>query len=101
GRLEIGADVRAGIVSLLMEAETSGGLLFSVRPERVAGVRESFRAAGEDVWEIGDVVTAAVLRLRGQRASFSSRADLMKATRRRFDSNGIRASGRGRGSSNV
>src|SRR5262245_46258237 len=64
-RLEIGADVPAGIVSLLMEAETSGGLLFSVRPERVAGVRESFRAAGEDVWEIGDVVTAAVLRLRG------------------------------------
>jgi selenide,water dikinase len=64
-RLEIGADVPAVLVSLLMEAETSGGLLFSVRPERTAGVRESFRAAGEEIWEIGEVVTTAVLRLRG------------------------------------
>ena len=63
-RLEIGADVPAVIVSLLMEAETSGGLLFSVKAERAAGVRESFRAAGEDVWEIGEVVAALVLRLR-------------------------------------
>ena len=63
-RLEIGADVPAVIVSLLMEAETSGGLLFSVRPERAAGVRDAFRAAGEETWEIGEVVSAAVLRLR-------------------------------------
>jgi selenide,water dikinase len=63
-RLEIGADVPAVIVSLLMEAETSGGLLFSVRPEHAAGVREAFRAAGEETWEIGEVVSAAVLRLR-------------------------------------
>jgi selenide,water dikinase len=62
-RLEIGAGVPAVVVSLLMEAETSGGLLFSVRPDRVAAVRETFRAAGEEAWEIGDVVPAAVLRL--------------------------------------
>src|SRR6267378_3302721 len=63
-RLEIGADVPAVIVSLLMEAETSGGLLFSVRPDRAGGVREAFRAAGEEVVEIGEVLTAPVLRLR-------------------------------------
>jgi selenide,water dikinase len=64
-RLEVGGDVPAVIVSLLMEAETSGGLLFSVRPERVATVVDGFRAAGEDIWEIGEVVSEPVLRLRG------------------------------------
>jgi selenide, water dikinase len=64
-RLEIAADVPAVVVSLLMEAETSGGLLFSVRPERAAAVREAFRAANEDVWEIGEVLSGPVLRLRG------------------------------------
>ena len=63
-RLEIAADVPAVIVSMLMEAETSGGLLFSVRPDRAGGVREAFRAAGEEVAEIGEVLTAPVLRLR-------------------------------------
>ena len=64
-RLEVRADVPAVMVSLLMEAETSGGLLFSVRPERASEVRDGFRAAGEEVWEIGEVVSAPVLRLRG------------------------------------
>src|SRR5213080_540689 len=63
-RLEIAADVPAVIVSMLMEAETSGGLLFSVRPDRAGGVREAFRAAGEEIAEIGEVLTAPVLRLR-------------------------------------
>ena len=63
-RLEVAADVPALIVSLLMESETSGGLLFSVRSERAGAVRETFRAAGEDVWEIGEVLAEPVLRLR-------------------------------------
>ena len=63
-RLEIAADVPAVIVSMLMEAETSGGLLFSVRPDRAGDVREAFRAAGDEVAEIGEVLTAPVLRLR-------------------------------------
>src|SRR5215510_7134506 len=63
-RLEIGADVPAVIVSLLMEAETSGGLLFSVMPVRAKNERDAFRAAGEEVWEIGEVLSASVLRLR-------------------------------------
>jgi selenide,water dikinase len=64
-RLEVAADVPAVLLSLLMEAETSGGLLFSVRAERAAAVRAAFRAAGEDAWEIGEVLAAPVLRLRG------------------------------------
>ena len=64
-RLEIAADVPAVVVSLLMEAETSGGLLFSVRPEQAGGVRDAFRAAAEEVWEVGEVLAAPVLRLRG------------------------------------
>jgi selenide, water dikinase len=63
-RLEIGADVPAVLVSLLMEAETSGGLMFSVRPDRANDVRDAFRAAGEEAWEIGEVLSASVLRLR-------------------------------------
>jgi selenide,water dikinase len=63
-RLEIGADVPAVLVSLLMEAETSGGLMFSVRPDRANDVRDAFRAAGEEAWEIGEVLSTSVLRLR-------------------------------------
>jgi selenophosphate synthase len=64
-RLEVASDVPAVVVSLLMESETSGGLLFSVRPERAGSVRDAFRAANEDVWEIGEVLSVPVLRLRG------------------------------------
>src|SRR5262250_458954 len=63
-RLEIAADVPAVLVSLLMEAETSGGLMFSVRPDRANAARDSFRAAGEEAWEIGEVLSESVLRLR-------------------------------------
>ena len=63
-RLEIGADIPAVLVSLLMEAETSGGLMFSVRPDRANDVRDVFRVAGEEAWEIGEVLSASVLRLR-------------------------------------
>jgi len=54
-RLQIAGDVPTVLVSMLMEAETSGGLLFSIRPERAAGVLDAFRSAGEDAWEIGTV----------------------------------------------
>jgi selenide,water dikinase len=64
-RLEIGVDVPAPVAALLVEAETSGGLLFSVRPERASGVIGAFRDAGEDCWEIGSVVAEPVLRVRG------------------------------------
>lgn len=62
-RLTIAGDVPPVLVSLLMEAETSGGLLFSVRPERADGVVEAFRQVGEDAWEVGTVLAEPEVRL--------------------------------------
>jgi selenide,water dikinase len=58
-RLQIGGDVPTVLVSMLMEAETSGGLLFSIRPERADGVLDAFKRTGEEAWEIGTVLPEA------------------------------------------
>jgi selenide,water dikinase len=63
-RLEIAGDVPSALVSMLMEAETSGGLLFSIQPDRAGGVLEAFRVAGEEAWEIGTVLPDPVVRVR-------------------------------------
>jgi selenide,water dikinase len=63
-RLEVDPAVPSALVSMLAEAETSGGLLFSVAPDRAVGVLEAFRAAGEEGWEIGEVVGEPVIRVR-------------------------------------
>ena len=63
-RLQIAADVPSVLVSVLMEAETSGGLLFSIRPERADGVLDAFRRAGEEAWEIGVVLSEPQVRIR-------------------------------------
>jgi selenide,water dikinase len=63
-RLAIDAAVPAPIAAMLTEAETSGGLLFSITPDRAGGVLEAFKAAGEECWEIGDVVADPVIRVR-------------------------------------
>jgi len=63
-RLRIEADVPAVLVSILMEAETSGGLLFSIEPGRADAVLDAFRSAGEEAWEIGRVVSGAEIHLR-------------------------------------
>ena len=44
-RQQIDVSVPAPLASMLTEAETSGGLLFSVEPGRSSGVIEAFRAA--------------------------------------------------------
>ena len=49
--------------SLLIESETSGGLLFSVAPiGPVASSRHSV-GGGEDCWEIGAVLPEPVIRI--------------------------------------
>lgn len=53
-RLQIDRDVPPVIASLLTEAETSGGLLFAVSPERAATVTDAFRARNEECWKIGE-----------------------------------------------
>ena len=62
-RLKVAAGVRPELVSMLMEAETSGGLLFSIRPEQADGVLPAFRGAGEDAWEIGTVLREPEVRI--------------------------------------
>jgi selenophosphate synthase len=48
---------------MLTEAETSGGLLFSIARDRAAGVMEAFAAAGETCAEIGEVIADSVIRI--------------------------------------
>ena len=62
-RLQIDPAVPATLVSMLAEAETSGGLLFSVAADRAADVLAAFRAAGEVGWEIGEVVAEPVIQI--------------------------------------
>jgi selenide,water dikinase len=52
------------LASLLTEAETSGGLLFSVAPDRADSVVAAFRAKGEECWEIGRVLPEPVMRIK-------------------------------------
>jgi selenide,water dikinase len=62
--LQIDPAVPGPLVSMLSEAETSGGLLFSIARERAAGVLDAFAAAGESCWEIGEVLSEPVIRVR-------------------------------------
>ncbi len=62
-RFTVHPDVPAALVGLLTEAETSGGLLFSVAPERAAGVVDAFRRSSEECWEIGRVLADPVIRV--------------------------------------
>ena len=61
--LQLAAAVPGALASLLFEAETSGGLLFSVTPDRARGVGDAFRRRGEECWEIGEVVREPVIRV--------------------------------------
>ena len=63
-RLQIDPGVPPTLVSILAEAETSGGLLFSIAGDRAQGVLPAFGASGERCWEIGEVVAEPVIRLR-------------------------------------
>ena len=63
-RLKIAAGVAPALTSMLMEAETSGGLLFSIGAERADGVLEAFARAGEEAWEIGSVLREPEVHIR-------------------------------------
>jgi len=64
-RLRIDAHVPPVLASMLMEAETSGGLLFSIEPGRADAVLDAFQRAGEEAWEIGAVQPEAAVHVRG------------------------------------
>jgi len=55
--------VPGDLVGLLAESETSGGLLFSVAPERARSVLDAFRGRDATCWEIGEVVREPVIRV--------------------------------------
>lgn len=63
GRLAVGESLSPDLVGLLYESETSGGLLFSVSPERAGGVLDRFRDRGEPCWEIGEVTVEPGIRV--------------------------------------
>jgi selenide,water dikinase len=63
-RLEIDPAVPGVLVALMTEAETSGGLLFSVAPEHAPSIADDFRERGEEVWPIGRVLAEPVVRVR-------------------------------------
>src|SRR5437867_2524756 len=61
--LQIDPGVPDDLASMLTEAETSGGLLFSVAPSQAGAVGDAFRRRGEECWEIGSVLTEPVIRV--------------------------------------
>jgi selenide, water dikinase len=64
-RLAIDPGLPDGLVGLLTEAETSGGLLFSVSRDRASEVVGAFAARGETCSEIGEVTAAPTVRVVG------------------------------------
>ena len=55
-RVEIGDSVSPELADLLMDPETSGGLLAGVAPDRLSGLLAAFDAAGLRCWVIGEAV---------------------------------------------
>jgi selenide,water dikinase len=62
-RLVIDPSLSSGLVGLLTESETSGGLLFSVAPERAGKVVAEFAARGETCAEVGEVISEPAIRV--------------------------------------
>jgi selenide,water dikinase len=57
--LEVAPGVRAELVVLAHDPQTSGGLLASIPPDRVAGVEAALAAAGVPSWRVGRVEAGA------------------------------------------
>jgi selenide,water dikinase len=62
-RLDLDPTVPPALASLLFESETSGGLLFSVRPDQVARVSDEFARRSEGCAEIGVVLAKPLIRI--------------------------------------
>lgn len=62
-RLGVDPDVGAALAGLLTESETSGGLLFSLSPDRVRDALQAFHQRGEPCWEIGVVIREPRIRV--------------------------------------
>lgn len=56
GKVRIADGISDAMGHLLFDPQTSGGLLFAVAPEQAEDVAQRFAAAGETVWQVGEVV---------------------------------------------
>src|SRR6266850_2679068 len=61
--LQIDREIPDDLAGMLTEAETSGGLLFSVASSQAGSVVDAFRRRGEECWEIGSVLPEPVIRI--------------------------------------
>ena len=61
--LRVTTKISTNLLGLFYDSETSGGLLFSVPSQRASEVHERFKAQGESVWEIGEVVPERVIEI--------------------------------------
>ena len=59
--LRIDGAISRDLLGLLYDSETSGGLLFSAPAERTQELLDRFRATGEQVWQIGEVIPERVI----------------------------------------
>jgi len=62
-RLTIDGAVAPALAALMFESETSGGLLFSVVPDRAEQVRTDFAVRGETCAEVGVVLAEPLIRV--------------------------------------
>jgi len=62
-RLSVEPGLHATLLAMLFESETSGGLLFSVRPEQADRVMREFGERGETCAEIGRVLPEPLIRI--------------------------------------
>ncbi len=58
-RVEIAGSVSAVLADLLMDPQTSGGLLAGIAPEKLDGVRADFGTSGLLCWVIGEAVAGS------------------------------------------
>ncbi len=58
-RVQLEDTVGPELADLLMDPETSGGLLATVAPERLEALRESFAVEGLSCWVIGETLTGS------------------------------------------
>ncbi len=59
GAVRLAAGLDEAHTQLLFDPQTSGGLLFALPQAQAAELRARFAAAGEPIWEIGEVVVGA------------------------------------------
>jgi selenide,water dikinase len=56
GKVKVAGSVSEALGHILFDPQTSGGLLFTVAPDRVIDVESRFEASGLSVWRIGQVL---------------------------------------------